>query len=88
MHNQHVYNLVAKVLRENFPDTRGGISNVVSERDRCIMMEQRAQTTRIALAFAYKFDEDFEDFEPLTFLERCSPNNDLYPLTEIWEDAS
>lgn len=41
---------------------------------------------KLALRFARRFKDDNELFDPLKFLDRCSPDVDLYPLSELWDD--
>lgn len=68
----HVHNLVAKILRENYPKyPEEGI------------LAQRRQIEELALAFAKRFQED-EGFDPIAFLDKCSPDTDLYPISELW----
>lgn len=86
MHNNHMHNLVAKILRESFPETPVGEGRIITEAERNMILEQRASVTRIALAFAYRFNEE-EGFDPLTFLDRCSPDTLIYPLSELWEEV-
>lgn len=62
----HVWNLVAKILRE-YASTH----------------DMRAASD-LALAFARRFSED-EGFDPITWLDKCSPDPDLYPFSELWE---
>lgn len=40
---------------------------------------------KLALRFADRFINDNDLFDPLKFLDACSPNTDLYPLSELWE---
>lgn len=40
----------------------------------------------LALALAARLLEDNDNFEPIEFLNACSPNQELYPLSELWED--
>lgn len=39
----------------------------------------------LALAMAKRFKEDNSEFDPHKFLDACSANVDLYPLSELWE---
>lgn len=74
----HVHNLTAKILRTAYPT--GKFAND--------MLEEALLTRRtiegIALAFAHRFMED-EGFDPLAFLDKCSPDVDSYPLSELWD---
>jgi hypothetical protein len=39
----------------------------------------------LSLEFAKTFKKDNELFDPLKFLDACSPNPDLYPISELWD---
>ena len=75
--HRHHYNFVAKRLRNHYPDG--------STNDSVILM-MRGVVEDIALEFAKKFQEDNPDFNPTQFLDQCSPDPDVYPLSELWED--
>jgi hypothetical protein len=47
----------------------------------------RAAIVNLAISFAERLQADNEDFEPETFLNRCSPNAELYPMGDLWEVA-
>jgi hypothetical protein len=70
----HVWNLVAKQLREQYP------TGYTFNAD----LEARATISGLALAFAKRFMED-EGFDPIRFLDLCSPDPERYPLAELWE---
>jgi hypothetical protein len=74
-------NLVAKVIREEL--------TVVVEGDlsHSYKVLSADVATKIALNFARRFAKDNHDFNPLKFLDQCSPNPQLYPLSELWEVA-
>jgi hypothetical protein len=88
-HKLH-YNLVAKILRERLEFAinfhAGDIDKwkKVEHRGRYYAVEALVQT---ALDFTHSFKKDNPDFDPLQFLDQCSPNEDLYPLSELWEEA-
>lgn len=51
------------------------------------LLAERTALTRLALSFAHRFnDKNIPFFDPLRFLDACSPNTDLYPLSEMWEE--
>lgn len=82
------YNALAKEIRELSPlapDFVGLGSNAAEIRRKNI--EQQAILTTLALNLCHRFVEDNPNFDPLNFLEKCSPDNDRYPLTELWEDG-
>jgi hypothetical protein len=74
-HHAAQYNLVAKKLRDNFPTYNTELA-----------MAERTIISRLALDFAKSFQADNPNFDPYTFLDRCSPDADLYPLSELWEE--
>lgn len=70
----HAWNLVAKILREEFP-----VGRHVGEQS------QRMVVADIAVAFAKRFAED-EGFDPISWLDKCSPDPEMYPLSELWDE--
>jgi hypothetical protein len=38
----------------------------------------------LALNFAHRLQADNEDFDPVLFLNRCSPNKDEWPIGDLW----
>lgn len=74
----HVWNLAAKIIRENYP-----VEPANNQHGLYIRNVGRRAVEDIALAFAQRFIED-EGFDPHKFLDQCSPDTDLYPLTELW----
>lgn len=79
------WNFVAKRIRENFPIGRA--EDNYSEHSRIKVLTERAAVVSIALDFARNFKRENPDgFDPLVFLDQCSPDVDMYPLSELWED--
>ena len=39
----------------------------------------------LALSMALRFQADNEDFDPVIFMNRCSPDPEKYPLGDLWE---
>lgn len=77
------YNFVAKRLRNHYP-----MDSVYGERTVTRLVENtavRRVIENIALEFAQKFLKDNPGFDPVKFLDQCSPDKDLYPLSELWE---
>lgn len=74
-HRMH-YNFVAKRLRNHYP--QGGRSDYEDQIARRVIED-------IALEFAGRFAADNPDFDPYQFLDQCSPNEFLYPLSELWD---
>lgn len=88
---QH-YNAIAKDICEEFEKyVKADFNHIFeNEQDYKKAVDFKLATTgalvRLALRFAHRFKEDNDRFDPLKFLEACSPNNDLYPLSELWEE--
>lgn len=80
--NAKDYNFVAKRLRENFPLEA---NEDASEHSRIKNLTHRGAITQLALDFARRYKEDNPNFDPLKFLDQCSPDTDLYPLSELWQ---
>lgn len=75
----HVWNLVAKQIREVFPLQQGEPIVPVDEYE-----VERAVLADLALNFAKRFNED-KGFDPVRWLDTCSPDTDRFPLSELWE---
>ena len=76
--DQRHYNAVAKELREQFVES----DEFNAVRRRAV----RDQLVRLSFRFARRFKKDNPDFDVLRWLDQCSPNPDLYPFSELWED--
>jgi len=48
----------------------------------------RAALVDLALGLTKRFALDNELFKPELFLDRCSPDTDRYPLSELWEGVN
>lgn len=77
------YNFIAKRIREHFDVGRVDDTPV----NRVMSMTNRAVLADLAMDCARKFKEDNPSFDPLKFLDQCSPDVDMYPLSEMWDDA-
>jgi len=42
----------------------------------------------LALSLGLRFQADSEDFDPYIWLDRCSPDPERWPLSELWNDFS
>jgi hypothetical protein len=79
-HNLH-YNFVAKRLRNHYPTELSDDSAAV----RLVGLGIRETIQEIAIEFAQRFYEDNPtNFDPYEFLDRCSPNPDLWPFSVLW----
>jgi hypothetical protein len=74
------YNFVAKRIRDNFP----GVYDYGDSRAEYLSVSDAI--VRLAIDFAKHFKEDNPAFDPLMFLDACSPNAEELPLSELWED--
>ena len=84
MFQQQHYNAIAKLFRENFPGGEWDHSYPKKQREKLLL--QRATLTDLALMFATYFEGDNDRFDPIRFLDACSPDPEIYPLSELWED--
>lgn len=75
---QH-YNAIAHDIREEFSNTL--TDDFLTKKERhtaCGVL------TTLAVRLAKRFEEDNERFDPVKFLNACSPDEALYPLGELW----
>lgn len=70
------YKAIAEEIRELYP----------IELHDTFAIAERGVLTTLALNLAKRFAEDNPNFDPHRFLDACSPNTDLYPLSELWEN--
>jgi hypothetical protein len=82
-HAMH-YNFTAKRLREAFDMSRMDDENGVT---RVIQMTNHAVLCDLAVSFAVAYAKDNPSFDPLKFLDACSPDVDLYPFSEAWDSS-
>jgi hypothetical protein len=83
--SQQHYNAIAKIFRENFPlDDHAFDPYYKKQREKLLL--QRGTVVNLALDFAEYFKKDNPSFDPIKFLDQCSPDVDIYPLSELWED--
>ena len=80
-HRGH-FNQLAKEIREVYPPDL----TVSGDIERNIL-------ETLAVNLCHRFTEErigFEDkvapFEPITFLKACSPDNEKYPIYELWRE--
>jgi len=48
------------------------------------VLHHQGVIAELALDFAKSFEEDNPIFDPIKFLDACSPDEELYPLSELW----
>jgi hypothetical protein len=75
-HQAH-YNVIAKRMREEVEmyvekktDYEIGFTNAIVE---------------VSLSLAKTFEKDNPNFDPRHFLDRCSPDPETYPFSELWD---
>jgi hypothetical protein len=83
---QKHFNIIAKQFREAFPQDFASIHETTHGWERDRIMTQRGTLVAFALQLAKRFKEDNPRFDPIKFLNACSPDVDAYPLSEFWED--
>jgi len=71
------YNILAAQIKGKFPLENDSMS-----------LTQRATLTDLALSMAKRFTLDNNEFKPEIFLDSCSPDPELYPLSELWEGVN
>lgn len=78
------YNIIAKQLRTLYEETLGPTEDDPGEQ----LLTMIAQRTieEVALRLAKRFQQDNELFDPIKFLDACSPNTDLVHMSELWEN--
>lgn len=92
--SQKHYNAIAHDIRELFPidPVDAFLSQDEFKRERDKNMIKRGTLTALALSLAVRFKQDSDEaeqglpFNPIKFMDACSPDTDLYPLSELWEN--
>jgi hypothetical protein len=67
---QQHYNAIAKDIRQLYNSTES--------------LARRRALEDVALKFCDRFVVDNFEFDPVKFLNQCSPDEELYPLGELW----
>lgn len=81
------YNAIAKEIRGIFPAKEPERPDSVAGRKMHeLNLIERGILTILALNLCKRFQADNPAFDPIKFLDACSPNTDLYPLSELWEN--
>ncbi len=76
---QRHFNAIAKEIRELFPNEDGPSNKTAN-------MVRRGAYAALALSLAHRFRKDNPKFDVMKFLGACSPDNERFPITELWED--
>lgn len=81
-HKGH-YEVIAARFREQL--SRYSYEGISDDAERVRWLLARDALVDLALALAKRFQLDNSDFEPVLFLERCSPDPDMYNIAELWD---
>ena len=73
--NPHIWNKIAKTLRENCPTDNSDES-----------MIRRGTVVNIAMSFAKQFSRENKAFDSVKFLDQCSSDPERFPFSELWEE--
>jgi hypothetical protein len=79
---QHYY-AIAKEIREQVPGYETRNSNNAEIKYRAKIREDTL--IDLALSLCSRFEEDNPLFDPVEFLNKCSPDPDTMPWGELWE---
>jgi len=71
------YNVIAKQFRQAYEPWMNS--------DEIHSLEAWKVLTDLALSMAVRFQADNEKFDPIRFLNACSPDVEKYPLGQLWE---
>lgn len=85
-HKAH-YNILAKQIRNKLDPLMDRHTDRIGSNERQKIRLRRATLVDFAIDLAKRLKEDNESFDPLAWLDACSPNPELYPLSELWEEA-
>ena len=84
-HRAH-YNAIAKDIRIEFGLAATGFESYAPNDKAAVVYHAKASAfCDLAITFAKRFQEDNSEFDPVTFLNQCSPDEDKYPLGELWD---
>lgn len=82
------YRIIAAEIRELLGETLAFYSGAYPPERQKPLYYATDALVRLASHLAKRFKEDNPLFDPLKFLDACSPNTELYPLSELWADDS
>jgi hypothetical protein len=80
-HRAH-YNIIAAQLKT----MAGELAGTDDPGENAMAFLAQVTLQEVALRLAKRFAEDNPNFDPLQFLDACSPDSDLYPYSELWEE--
>jgi hypothetical protein len=80
-HRGH-HNILAKQIRQQYPS----IILSTTETSKHYGLGRRAALEDLALSLAKRLKEDDQNFDPIKWLDQCSPDPELYPFSELWKE--
>ncbi len=80
-HRAH-YNGISKDIREQYQSIIN--ENGLDFPELTIRIASCTALVELAIRLAKRFETDNPEFDPVSFLNQCSPNVDLYPIGELW----
>lgn len=83
-HRAH-YNILAAQIRHGLEKHHAPYL-LTKIRDPQIHLGARNALIELALSLAKRLQEDSSEFDPVRFLDACSPDPEQYPLSELWEE--
>lgn len=72
------YNIIAKQFRTRL--------TLYNQQPDYLHKEIRAVLVELALSLALRFSADNSEFQAERFLDRCSPDSEKYPISELWDN--
>lgn len=98
MFNVQHYNFIAKRFREQLASLfeaeehfraeygdEGDYAGIPATRQLDKTRLQSRTLVSFAIELAKHFKKDNENFDPVRFLDACSPDSERYPLSELWD---
>jgi len=87
-HTGH-YNVIAGRLK-NAMEPYMGLDQFDSEQQKRMgmtgLLTAKTALVDLCVSFALRLQADNEDFDPVLFLNSCSPNLEKFPLGAIWDE--
>lgn len=81
-----IYNMVAKVIREEYAKLTIPNDSHLTKEQVTKRVTQAYPFYGLMLNFCSRFLIDNpENFDPIKFLDQCSPDEERFPFSELWE---
>lgn len=78
-HKAH-YNILAAQIKKNYKTHASSNMTPYKEQNRAI--------EELAVSLAERLKLDNPQFDPIAFLDHCSPDPELYPFSELWDEGA